>query len=107
MPWGGFLIGGTVGQGAPRPLYPRGTRGIAPGPNLRRRRLLLQSFFRMMLGETMGQGAPRPLYPLGRGIPPAPVLRPRRLNVQTSFRMVLEGNGKRAHGRYENEKKSG
>ena len=44
-----------------RPPYPR-TRGIAPGPFLRKRRLLLPSYFRMLLGETE-QGAPRPPVP--------------------------------------------
>ena len=69
MPWGGFLIGGTVGQGAPRPLYPHGTRGIAPGPNLRRRRLLLQSFFRMLHEEQRSRGLRAPCTPTAGGFP--------------------------------------
>ena len=41
-----MLLGETVGQGAPRPLYPLG-RAIGPAPFLRYRRLLFKTSFRM------------------------------------------------------------
>ena len=59
-----MLLGGTMGQGPMRPPYPRkrgrglcaprspGSRGIAPAPILRYRRLLFQTSFRMLLEET-------------------------------------------------------
>ena len=100
-----------------QPPYPC-ARGSAPGPNLRRRRLLLHSSFRMLLGETE-QGAPRPPYPPktrqgpmrppypgSRAIGPAPFLRWRKHIVQTSFRMIIWGTEKEPTGAMKTKKRA-
>ena len=115
-------------------------------PILRWRRLVLQTFFRMMIVERMSRGLCGPRTPCSRAIGPAPFLRYRRRLFHSSFRMWLgdgeagacaapvpprQGhcpwtrsaiektdcinffphealeNGKRAHGRYENEENAG
>ena len=66
------------------------TRGIAPGPNLRRRRLLLHSSFRMVLGGTVVQGLTQPLYHRRQGDSPCTRSAKNKTDTQTVFRMLLE-----------------
>ncbi len=49
----------------------------------------------------------RPPYPRQQGHQPYTRSAKNKTDTQTVFRMLLEGNGMSAHGRYENEKKSG
>ena len=87
-----------------RPPYPR-TRGIAPGPILRYRRLLFQTSFRVLSEERRSRGSSPPVPPR-QGHRPCTRSATRKTERSNFFPHETSGNGKRAHGRNENEEKS-